>query len=96
MLSQQILRNLRTVARDPNLFFEFDDNLREAFQQETELFVQDQLQSDPGLRQHTRHHGRRVRRWRRVHRHGQVRGRRLRRHADGLFGPRRLPRSWLL
>jgi len=40
------LRNLRTVARDPNLFFEFDDNLREGFQRETELFVQDQLQAD--------------------------------------------------
>ena len=28
-----------------------------------------------------------------VHRHGQVRGRGLRRHADGLFGARRLPRA---
>jgi len=40
------LRNLRTVARDPNLFYEFDDNLREGFQRETELFVQDQVQAD--------------------------------------------------
>ena len=41
------LRNLRTVARrTPIVFPDFDDNLREAFQRETELFVQDQLQAD--------------------------------------------------
>ena len=35
--------------RSPNadLFFDFDDNLREAFQRETELFVQDQLHGRP-------------------------------------------------
>ena len=33
-------------CRATNLFFDFDDNLREGFQRETELFVQDQLQAD--------------------------------------------------
>ena len=37
------LRNLRTHAPNADLFPDFDDNLREAFQRETELFVQDQL-----------------------------------------------------
>ena len=40
------LRNLRTQAPNADIFFEFDDNLREGFRQETELFVQDQLQAD--------------------------------------------------
>lgn len=40
------LRNLRTHTPNADLFFEFDDNLREAFEQETRLFVQDQLQAD--------------------------------------------------
>jgi mono/diheme cytochrome c family protein len=40
------LRNLRTHSPNADLFFEFDDNLREGFQRETELFVQDQLQAD--------------------------------------------------
>ena len=40
------LRNLRGVAPDPDAFPEFDDNLREAFQRETELFVQSQLRDD--------------------------------------------------
>ena len=33
------LRNLRSAAPDKNLFPDFDDNLRQAFQRETELFV---------------------------------------------------------
>jgi hypothetical protein len=41
-----MVRNLRGVAPDPNLFPEFDENLREAFQQETELFVASQLRED--------------------------------------------------
>lgn len=40
------LRNLRTHTPNADLFFEFDDNLRDAFEQETRLFVQDQLQAD--------------------------------------------------
>jgi hypothetical protein len=40
------LRNVRTAAPDASLFPEFDDNLREAFQRETELFLQDQLRGD--------------------------------------------------
>jgi hypothetical protein len=33
------LRKLRGVTPDPDLFPEFDENLREAFRQETELFL---------------------------------------------------------
>jgi hypothetical protein len=40
------LRNMRLAAPNASLFPEFDDNLREAFQRETELFVEDQLRSD--------------------------------------------------
>ena len=39
-------RNMRTHAPDPNMFPEFDDNLREAFQTETELFLESQLRDD--------------------------------------------------
>lgn len=40
------LRNLRTVYPDPEVFPEFDGNLREAFQHETELFVGSQISED--------------------------------------------------
>ncbi len=40
------LRNLRTAAPDPALFPDFDDNLRQAFRRETELFFDDQLRGD--------------------------------------------------
>jgi hypothetical protein len=40
------LRNLPGVAPDPDAFPEFDDNLREAFRTETEMFVDSQLRSD--------------------------------------------------
>ena len=40
------LRNLRSVAPDATEFPEFDDNLREAFREETSLFVDDQLRAD--------------------------------------------------
>ena len=40
------LRNLRTAAPNATLFPEFDDNLRQAFQRETELLLQDQIRSD--------------------------------------------------
>jgi hypothetical protein len=40
------LRNMRLVLPDPEAFPEFDDNLREAFQRETELFVESVLRDD--------------------------------------------------
>src|SRR5207302_7768605 len=40
------LRNVRGHAPDPNLFPEFDDNLREAFGRETELFLESQIRED--------------------------------------------------
>ena len=43
------IRNMRLVAPDPNVFPEFDDNLREAFERETQLFLLDQLRGDRGV-----------------------------------------------
>jgi hypothetical protein len=43
------LRNMRTHAPDPAAFPDFDDNLREAFQQETELFIEANLREDLSL-----------------------------------------------
>ena len=43
------LRNLRAAAPDVNAFPEFDDDLRDAFQRETELFLEAQLREDRGL-----------------------------------------------
>ena len=40
------LRNLRTAAPNTVLFPTFDDNLREAFQRETELFFESQVRND--------------------------------------------------
>ena len=40
------LRNLRTVAPNAVLFPTFDDNLREAFRRETELFFDSQVRAD--------------------------------------------------
>ena len=40
------LRNLRTVAPDATLFPDFDDNLREAFRRETEIFFESQVRED--------------------------------------------------
>jgi hypothetical protein len=40
------LRDLRNTVPDPDLFPAFDENLREAFRQETELFVEDQIKDD--------------------------------------------------
>ncbi len=42
-------RNMRTVAPDVNAFPEFDDDLREAFQRETELFIDHQIREDRGV-----------------------------------------------
>ena len=41
-----LLRNLRTAAPDPDAFPDFDENLREALQQETALFVASQVRDD--------------------------------------------------
>ena len=43
------LRNMRSVAPDPEAFPEFDENLRDALRQETELFIQHQLREDRGV-----------------------------------------------
>ena len=40
------LRDLLGVAPDPNVFPDFDDNLREALRRETELFVESQFRED--------------------------------------------------
>jgi hypothetical protein len=40
------LRNIQAVAPDVNAFPGFDENLRRAFQRETELFLQSQLRED--------------------------------------------------
>ena len=40
------LRNMQNVTPHPDAFPEFDDNLRQAFQRETELFLASQLRSD--------------------------------------------------
>ena len=40
------LRNMRTVAPDSNAFPAFDENLREGFARETELFMEDNLRAD--------------------------------------------------
>ncbi len=43
------LRNLPSVAPDAGRFPEFDDNLRQALRQETELFVASQIREDRGV-----------------------------------------------
>ena len=43
------VRNVRDVVPDSQLFPEFDENLREAFAQETELFMESQLREDRSL-----------------------------------------------
>src|SRR5262249_53522991 len=40
------LRNLQQIAPDTNRFPEFDENLRDAFAEETKLFVASQLRDD--------------------------------------------------
>jgi mono/diheme cytochrome c family protein len=44
-----VLRNVRDVAPDPDVFPDFDENLRQAFQRETELFVASQMAEDRSL-----------------------------------------------
>src|SRR5258706_11927890 len=40
------IRNMQKVVPDRDAFPEFDDNLREAFQQETQLFLESMLHED--------------------------------------------------
>ena len=44
-----VVRNVRDVVPDSGLFPEFDENLREAFQRETELFMESMLREDRSL-----------------------------------------------
>jgi mono/diheme cytochrome c family protein len=44
-----LLRNIRTVAPDSDAFLDFDENLREAMERETELFVESQVRDDRSL-----------------------------------------------
>jgi hypothetical protein len=43
------LRNLKAVDPDANAFPDFDDNLRDAFRRETELFLESQMRDDRPL-----------------------------------------------
>jgi mono/diheme cytochrome c family protein len=43
------LRKLRSVRPTPELYPEFDENLREAFEQETTRFIEDQLRRDASV-----------------------------------------------
>ena len=43
------LRNVQNWAPDPDLFRDFDDNLREAMRRETELFLKAQLDEDSSV-----------------------------------------------
>jgi cytochrome c5 len=44
-----LLRNIRSVRPEPDLFPDFDEELRASFQRETELFVGNQLREDRGI-----------------------------------------------
>ena len=44
-----LLRNIPGVTPDPNIFPTFDENLREAFRRESELFVEHVMREDLGL-----------------------------------------------
>ena len=43
------LRNMRVATPDPRMFPDFDENLRDAFERETELFLASQLREDRGV-----------------------------------------------
>lgn len=44
-----LLRNMRTVAPDPEAFLDFDENLRDAMGRETALFVDSQVRDDRSI-----------------------------------------------
>lgn len=41
-----LVRNMRTAAPDPDAFLDFDENLRDAMERETQLFVESQVRDD--------------------------------------------------
>ncbi|MGE3513277.1 MAG: DUF1592 domain-containing protein, partial [Vicinamibacterales bacterium] len=43
------IRNLQSMEPDPNIFPDFDDNLRQAMLKETELFFESQVRSNAGV-----------------------------------------------
>jgi len=43
------LRKVRSLAPDPDIYPDFDDNLREAFVQETELFIRSQIRENHSI-----------------------------------------------
>ncbi len=43
------MANLAAVSPDPEIFPYFDDNLREAFREETELFLESLLREDRSI-----------------------------------------------
>ena len=43
------VRNMRNVRPDPDAFPDFDENLRDAFERETELFFEDQIRDDHSI-----------------------------------------------
>ena len=45
------LRNIEDIYPDPASFPEFDENLRSAFQEETKLFLNDQIRSDRSVKE---------------------------------------------
>ena len=44
-----LLRNVGSAAPDPDAFLDFDENLRDAMERETELFVESQVRDDRSL-----------------------------------------------
>jgi hypothetical protein len=44
-----LVRNMRTAAPDPDAFLDFDENLRDAMERETELFVESQVRDDQSV-----------------------------------------------
>lgn len=46
-----VVRNLQAMEPDPNIFPEFDDNLRQAMAQETQLFFESQVREDRSLQE---------------------------------------------
>ena len=44
-----VVRNLQAMEPDPNIFPDFDDNLRDAMIKETQLFFESQVREDHGL-----------------------------------------------
>ena len=43
------MRNIRLHQPDPGVFPEFDENLRQAFEREIQLFLESQIRDDRGI-----------------------------------------------